>query len=170
MTLLAHAEALIERLRAYRSAASRCSWKLAARRIVPIDVSGVRAPGFASRRTFGVSTSSTEPGILRFSMSTNACNSSRTFRFPGWNLGYSRERMSVRSPPPLPKVLLSLLPLPPENRRSGPERPWFWPQSWPQIFALVCRGDLMPLFRTLLRVLRAGRERSQAKLATEIHQ
>ena len=29
----------------------------------------------------------------------------------------------VRSPPPLPKVLLSLLPLPPENPRLGPNRP-----------------------------------------------
>src|SRR5258707_13696485 len=32
-------------------------------------------------------------------------------------------RTWVRSPPPLPKVLLSLLPLPPENPRLGLKRP-----------------------------------------------
>jgi hypothetical protein len=40
----------------------------------------------------------------------------------------------VRSPPPLPKVLLSLLPLPPENPRLGPKRPWFWPQVGPNFW------------------------------------
>jgi hypothetical protein len=37
--------------------------------------------------------------------------------------------------------------------------------SWPQISAPFTSGDLMPLFRTRLRVLRAEREWLQAKLA-----
>src|SRR5260370_42188801 len=47
----------------------------------------------------------------------------------------------VRSPPPLPKVLLSLLPLPPENHRLGPKRPWFWPQVGPK-FPHGLRGEI----------------------------
>jgi putative transcriptional regulator len=40
--------------------------------------------------------------------------------------------------------------------------------SWPHISARFTRGDPMPLFRTRLRVLRAEREWSQAKLAAQV--
>ena len=39
--------------------------------------------------------------------------------------------------------------------------------SWPQISARFARGDLMPLVRTCLRMLRSEREQSQAKLAAQ---
>src|SRR5258708_29262004 len=38
----------------------------------------------------------------------------------------------VRTPPPLPKVPLSPLPLPPEAHGFGPRRPMFWPQLGPK--------------------------------------
>lgn len=38
------------------------------------------------------------------------------------------------SPPPLPKVALSPLPLPPERHGLGPERPMFWPQVGPKFW------------------------------------
>ena len=41
------------------------------------------------------------------------------------------EEVVGRSPPPLPKVLLSLLPLPPENPRLGPKGPSFGPKVAP---------------------------------------
>src|SRR6267378_2988386 len=72
----------------------------------------------------------------------------------------------VRSPPPLPKVLLSLLPLPPENPRLGPKALVLAP-TWPQILSTVCEGRSQPLFRTRLRMLHAEREWSQAKLAAQ---
>jgi len=70
-------------------------------------------------------------------------------------------------PTALPKVLLSLLPLPPENPDWGLKGPGFGPNLAPN-FRTVYEGDLMTLFRTRLRVLRAEREWSQAKLAAQV--
>ena len=77
------------------------------------------------------------------------------------------KRSSVRSPPPLSKVLLSLLPLLPRTPDWGLEGPSLGFKLAPN-FASVCRGDLMRLFGTRLRVLRAEREWSQAKLAAQV--
>ena len=52
--------------------------------------------------------------------------------------------MQFRSPPPLPKVLLSLLPLPPENTRLGLSGPSFGPKlarNWARALGSPLRND-----------------------------
>jgi hypothetical protein len=49
----------------------------------------------------------------------------------------------VRSPPPLPKVPLSPLPLPPEAHGFGPKRPMFWPQVGPNFLPTLARLSLV---------------------------
>jgi putative transcriptional regulator len=65
------------------------------------------------------------------------------------------------------KVLLSPLPLPPENPDWGLGGPSFGPKLAPN-FCASLSGVLMPLFKTRLRVLRAETECSQAKLAAQV--
>jgi hypothetical protein len=60
----------------------------------------------------------------------------------------------VRSPPPLPKVLLSPLPLPPENLRLGPTRPRFWPQVGPKFLHKSVGGSHASIQNSPTRITR----------------